>query len=636
MTKIEKYILYNFLNYMIELGYNYKDLETYNIWRFRYICYKFNYFIKHIPIPDIKHKGFYEAVFIDFRILPNIEFIIRNAILKLGSEWSYTIVCGNVNYNFISKIVKKINKNINIIKLDYDNLTQGEYSNLLTTEEFWNQLNGEKILIYQEDSIIFNKNIRDFYKHDYIGAPFKKTTDDTPNCVGNGGFSLRTKCKMLEVINKIKIHDTKVNSNTKNYMKVNNLQFAPEDVYFAKNMQELNIGDVANWDEAYNFSSEQIFNPNSFAGHQFWIGNDDWQSFLKNKFNFNKYKPKSNLNNYLKYKNLTLKFNKNKQIINAFDIDLEFFCHANNIEYMNDEFTMEYIEKIGLDGFIYHPKQLLNIFGKEIELYKFMDNIYVFFKNEILTIQDFVNKYVYNSSFEYLSGLLIKKKFDVLNDNFDTMLLVFLGNEELAINLLDKIIKYKVINTEFNIAFCINKASINKTQKIKNIIKNNFDFYAIYYSKEMGTDITPTLLMYNDIIKKHKMNHILKFHTKTISNLYNNLTNYLLNKPIQDIIQYKKFDCHCIGPLESYIQLTKDVFNNKLKYKHYNQIHLENSFVAGTIFYTNDIVFKKVLDFMTTNNYRCFLLNNLYENNSINYEFSPIHFLERLFGSIRL
>ena len=152
----------------------------------------------------------------------------------------------------------------------------------------------------------------------------------------------------------------------------------------------------------------------------------------------------------------------------------------------------------------------------------------------------------------------------------------------------------------------------------------------------MGTDITPTILMYNDIIKRHKIKHILKFHTKTISNLYNSLTNFLLNKPIQYIIKQKNINCNCIGPAESYIQLTKDVFNNKLKYKHCNQINLENTFVAGTIFYTNNNVFKNVLEFIKTNNYRSYLLNNLYENNSINHEFSPIHFLERLFGSIKL
>jgi hypothetical protein len=79
-----------------------------------------------------------------------------------------------------------------------------------------------------------------------------------------------------------------------------------------------------------------------------------------------------------------------------------------------------------------------------------------------------------------------------------------------------------------------------------------------------------------------------------------------------------------------------DKFNNILKYKHKNDIDFTKSFVTGTIFYTTNEIFYKVLDFVKKNNYRSYLLNNLYENNLINYDFSPIHFLERLFGSIKL
>jgi hypothetical protein len=142
--------------------------------------------------------------------------------------------------------------------------------------------------------------------------------------------------------------------------------------------------------------------------------------------------------------------------------------------------------------------------------------------------------------------------------------------------------------------------------------------------------------MYNDISKNHTIKHILKFHTKTISNVYNNLTNYLLENPLQMILQDKKNTCNCIGPVDSYITLKKDVFNNKLKIKHNNDINIDFEFVGGTIFYAENKVFEKVIEFLKNNNYRSYFLNNLYENNTINHAFSPIHFLERLFGSIKL
>jgi hypothetical protein len=43
---------------------------------------------------------------------------------------------------------------------------------------------------------------------------------------------------------------------------------------------------------------------------------------------------------------------------------------------------------------------------------------------------------------------------------------------------------------------------------------------------------------------------------------------------------------------------------------------------------------QKVCEFVKNNNFKCYLFNNLYENNSINKNYSPIHFLERLFGII--
>jgi hypothetical protein len=632
MPKSDYYILDNFIKEMNNLCYDVNNVNLSNVWKFRYVCYKFNYFMREVPLPNIKQNNYYEAVFIEFRELPNIEFIIRNAIFKLGINWSFTVICGNDNYKYIDNIVNNINKDIKIIKLDYNNLNASDYSRLLMSEQFWNLLVGEKILIYQEDSLIFHDNITPFIKYDYVGAPFLKTTNDTPNCVGNGGLSLRTKCKMIEVIKRCDIKDMIINSSTKDYMWLFNLNCIPEDVYFSKNMQEFFIGEVADWKTAFEFSSEQVFNSNSFGGHKFWISNETWEEFLKDLFNYKKYVPKSGLKQYLKFKKIY--FNTNNKKDNAFDIDLEFFCLTNNITYVNNKIALEYINKIGLDGFIYHPKQLLNIFGN-IEFYRFMKNIYAFYDSKFYTIQYFTNTYIYNTTFDYMADLLIEKKFDTINDNYDTLLLVFIGNEELGINLIKKIIDYKKINKEFSISFCFNKKIENKSN-IKKLIRENFDFYAVYYSCEFGTDITPTLLMYNDINKKHNVKHILKFHTKSISHLYNTLTNYLLSKPITQIVRDKKRYCNCIGPPECYISIVHDKYNNELKDR--EKIYINNNyfFVAGTIFYAENNVFDKVLDFIKNNNYRAYLLNNLYENNSINQDFSPIHFLERLFGSIKL
>jgi len=633
MLSIENTINASLLTkYCNEYNINYNELSDNDRQKFRYVCFKYNHFMKHIPLPSIKLGSIYEAVFIEFRILPNIEFVVRNAILKLGNSWSFTIVCGNKNHHYIKNIVKHISNNINIIKMDYDNMTRNEYSDYLMTSPFWNLFKGDKILIYQEDSLVLKTNIMDFIKYDYIGAPFPKGSDDTPNCVGNGGYSLRTKSKMIEVIKKCPIKDFKLGKYTKNYMATVGMVTVPEDVYFSKNLQDYKMGNVADWDTAYQFSSESTFNPNSCGCHQLWVCTKKWQNHLKKIFEYEIYNPTSNIIDYLLFVNLPKEIAKTQSIPNAFDIDLDFFCKVNNIEYINKTSALTIVQKQCMRGYIYHPKQLLNFFPNMIFI-KFLKEFYIFHENKIHYSPKFIKKYIYDSSFDYLSNLLITKKFDTLNDKYQLVILVFIGNEEVGLDLINYIIRYKKIQPEFNVALCFNH-NIPSIDNIKQIIKKHFEFYAIYKCNEFGTDIIPTMLMYNDIIKTHHFPHIIKLHTKRIKDHYVKLTSYLLSTPLKTLIKNKHDDCNCIGFPDNYISLSDDIYNQTILSRYKSQMKM-STFVAGTIFYTTGIVFDTVLQFIKTNNYREYLLNNLYENNSINKDYSPIHFLERVFGIIK-
>ena len=248
--------------------------------QFRYLCFKYINYIINIPLPDIREKSNYEAVLIEYRCFPHIEFIIRNNILKLGSSWAFTVICGNLNYDYITNICRIIDSKIKVIKTPFDNLFPSEYSKFLSSVDFWNLCVGKKILIYQEDSLIFKNNIDDFYYFDYIGAPWPSNKNDNKNGVGNGGLSLRTRDIMIKIINKIKIENTTFNSGTIEYMQNTNSFCPPEDVYFTKNMEDLGIGILADRKSATQFSTESIINENSFGGHAFWVCNPSWQKML--------------------------------------------------------------------------------------------------------------------------------------------------------------------------------------------------------------------------------------------------------------------------------------------------------------------------------------------------------------------
>ena len=601
---------------------------------FRYMCFKYNYFIKYVYIPKIKIQSCYEAVLIEFRNFPHVEFIIRNAILQLGSEWSHTIVCGKMNHKMILNIASNISENISIVLLDVDNMTQSEYSQLLMTADFWNRFYGEKLLIYQEDSFIFKKNMNDFLSFDYIGAPFSKDANDTPNLVGNGGFSLRSKSIMLEVIKINPIENTVFNSSTLNYMRDVSLEIAPEDVYFSKNMQEFGIGKVADWDSAFLFSTETINSIDSLGGHKFWLADDEWKKRIRQMYSLSEYVFHNDIIDYLKFNHMPPSFDKTKNIKNAFDIDLFFISKYYHLPYKSKKNVLNYIKSIGFHHSLYHPKQIVNLFPS-ICFYQFLKNLYVFYKSNIYTIQEFTNQYIYQVNYEDFVKKLIKKKYCNFNEKIDLLLLVFIGNEERGLDLIDRIIEYKKFEN-FNVSFCFNSVNILNSDKVKTKIKSSFTDYAIYFSNELGTDITSSLLMYYEISKKYNFDHIIKLHTKSITNHYNDLTDYLLKKPLRFVLSDKKAECNCIGHPDYYMNLCEDIFNQQLKEKFASQVISSHYFVAGTIFYTNKNVMNSVIEFVKKNDYHSYFLNNLYENNTINQDCSPIHFLERVFGTLRI
>lgn len=245
---------------------------------FRFLLFSNLNYIRNINLPIFCENSFYESVLIEYRLFPHLEFLIRNTIIKLGEKWCHTIICGNLNYNFMVNMCSAISNKIKVINSNHDNLNPSEYSNFLSNLNFWDLLNGEKILIYQEDSIIFKDNIEDFLHFDYIGAPWPENQNDNRTGVGNGGISLRSKSIMKQIINKISISDTVFNSDTKKYIKDTNSSFPPEDVYFSKNMEDFNIGLLADRNSASNFSTESILNNNSFAGHNFWSSDQNWKN----------------------------------------------------------------------------------------------------------------------------------------------------------------------------------------------------------------------------------------------------------------------------------------------------------------------------------------------------------------------
>lgn len=248
---------------------------------FRRICMNNLPLLRKIIIPEIPKKSDKETFYIEFRIFPHSEYLIRNMLIKLPN-WAHSIVCGNENYDAMKKICESISPNINIIRLYIDNIDVVEYSRLLMTKGFWKNFHGEKLLLYQEDSFLFHNQIEQFLEYDWVGAPWPLNQDEHIDQqtygVGNGGFSLRTKSKMIECIEKVNWRkDFLLQPILKKYMENVHKDLIPEDVFFSKSLLEKNLGKVAPRNVALEFSQETQKSENPLGGHNFYLAYS-WQN----------------------------------------------------------------------------------------------------------------------------------------------------------------------------------------------------------------------------------------------------------------------------------------------------------------------------------------------------------------------
>jgi len=263
--------------------------------KFRNYCIKKEEKTKfHLPL--ISEGNYIEAILIEMRPLKHLSFLIKNAIYRLGSNVSITIICGNRNLFLFEKLKKEIQRDIRIINLGKDNLTREEYSIMLLNSKFWRQFLGEKLIIFQEDTIIFRNIDKKFIEYDYIGAPLEDFR------IGNGGLSLRSKNIMIKICeeyfdNYESIMKKNVNLLNKNMIifKKNNIDYLNrkelyffyliekyilEDCNFTDIMRKYNIGKIAPFEIAREFSVEKFKHISPFGGHAFWYCISDIDSWL--------------------------------------------------------------------------------------------------------------------------------------------------------------------------------------------------------------------------------------------------------------------------------------------------------------------------------------------------------------------
>ena len=179
---------------------------------------------------------------------PALSFVLQNIATNLPSDWKILIFHGKDNKEYVQTIVEQMvdpSRFLTPIQLEIDNLSLEQYNAVLMSQAFYRCIPTETLLIFQTDTLILEPSqLQDFLSYDYVGAPWKS------GHVGNGGFSLRKKSKMLAIIAAV------------NPFHVN------EDVYFS--MQKVVPMNKPRFQEAQRFAVETVFHPSPFGIHAPW------------------------------------------------------------------------------------------------------------------------------------------------------------------------------------------------------------------------------------------------------------------------------------------------------------------------------------------------------------------------------
>jgi len=199
----------------------------------------------------------YVAVILEPRKHRALTFVVRNILENLNSDWTVLIYHGTGNEEWLKgKLSGELSgfaERIAIRNLGVENLpTSRSYSEILMSRKFTEEIPGEIFLVFQTDSMInskFKDTLAKFMKYDYVGAPWPWQHLQ----VGNGGFSLRRKRAMLEIIDK-----------APKYWGEN------EDQFFSVGCQAFRPYKPSA-EESREFSVEQIFHAESFGIHKAWV-----------------------------------------------------------------------------------------------------------------------------------------------------------------------------------------------------------------------------------------------------------------------------------------------------------------------------------------------------------------------------
>lgn len=141
-------------------------------------------------------------IVVERRIHENLIFLLRN-VFYYARDWAITVICSDINYNYVKTVCTTNNCSVNIVPLFEGNperdVARKEYNDLLKKYSFYIQIPYEHLFLVETDSYLRKPIDETMFIYDYVAAPYS-----WDNSSAGGGMSYRKRSMMLDICERFK------------------------------------------------------------------------------------------------------------------------------------------------------------------------------------------------------------------------------------------------------------------------------------------------------------------------------------------------------------------------------------------------------------------------------------------------